>query len=121
MPLNKTLAAMFAAAAITVAPLGIMPALAQQAPESTTLSEAELDAFVVALKDVVAIEQEYGARLQNAGSEAEQQEVISQAQAEILEAVEETPGIEIDRYVEILTMAQNDPELQEQLNKRLQN
>ena len=108
-------AAMIAATSITVA-----PATAQQTIAPATVSDLELDAFVVAYKEVTAIEQDYGARLQDAGGDAEKQAIIGEAQVEMAQAVEAAPNIGVDRYIEILQLAQTDPELQAQLTTRLQ-
>ncbi len=117
---SKTLATAITAATIATAPIAVLPAMAQEAPSSAEVSDTELDAFVGAYKDVVVIEQEYGARLQDAGDEAEQQALISEAQAEMTQAVEDAPDIEVDRYIEILQIAQADPELQADLTAKMQ-
>lgn len=117
---SKILATAITAATIATAPIAVLPAMAQEATGSAAVSDAELDAFVGAYKDVVVIEQEYGARLQDAGDEAEQQALISEAQAEMTQAVEDAPDIEVDRYIEILQIAQADPELQADLTAKMQ-
>jgi hypothetical protein len=114
------LATTFTVAALAVAPVIVAPAMAQQTTAPASVSESELDAFVVAYKEVVAIEQEYGVRLQGVGDDAEKQAIINEAQVEMTQAVEEAPNIEVDRYVEILQLAQADPELQAQLTAKLQ-
>ncbi|MET4128690.1 DUF4168 domain-containing protein [Roseovarius sp. MBR-6] len=108
------------ALALVIAPVGTLPAMAQQGTAQVQVSESELDAFVVAYRAVVEIEQEYGSRLQDVTAEAERQAIISEAQAEMTQAVEEAPDIEVDRYVEILQVAQADPDLQARLTDRLQ-
>lgn len=117
MSLKKALATTLTVTALTMSPLLAGGVAAQQ---STAISEAELEAFVGAYKDVVTIEQEYGSRLQGTEDEAEQQAIINEAQTEMTQAVEDAPDIGVDRYVEILQLAQNDPELQAQLNERIQ-
>lgn len=116
----KALTAVFTVAMVATTPAFLLPAMAQQAPASSTVSEPELDAFVVALKDVIAIEQEYETRLHDVDDEAEQQAIIDEAQIEMTQAVDEAPNIEVDRYVEILQLAQADPTLQAQLTAKLQ-
>lgn len=117
---SKKLATAITAATIATAPIAVLPAMAQEATGSAEVSDTELDAFVGAYKDVVVIEQEYGARLQEAGDEAEQQALINEAQAEMTQAVEDAPDIEVDRYIEILQIAQADPELQADLTAKMQ-
>lgn len=116
----KVIAAGLTAATLMVSPVIITPALAQQAPVTADVSETELDAFVVALKDVIVIEEQYGARLQQAGDDAERQAITSEAQAEMMQAVGAAPEIDIDRYIEILQLARTDPDLRAQLTAKLE-
>ncbi len=109
------------AAALTVATIATAPfAIAQETTAPETVSSSEIDAFVVAYKGVVAIEQAYGARLEGIDDSAEQQLIIREAQTEMTQAVEDAPDIEVERYVEILQLAQTDPELQAELTAKLQ-
>lgn len=117
---TKILATAITALTIAVASVATLPAMAQQSTAQAEVSESEIDAFVVAYKEVVAIEQDYGARLEGVADEAEQQAIISEAQTEMTQAVEESPNIEVDRYIEILQTAQTDPDLQAQLTAKLQ-
>lgn len=116
----KSLAPAIAALTIAAAPIATLPAMAQQGTAQAEISESELDAFVGAYKEVVAIEEEFGARLQGVTDEAEQQAIVSEAQSEMTQAVEEAPDIEVDRYIEILQIVQVDPDLQAKLSERLQ-
>lgn len=116
----KALATALTVATLAVSPVIVRPALAQQAPVTTEVSESELDAFVVALKDVIVIEEQYGERLQQVSDEAERQNIMSEAQTEMAQAVEATPDIDINRYVEIMQLAQADPDLQAQLMAKLE-
>jgi len=109
------------AAAITVATIATAPfAIAQEATAPATVSSSEIDAFVVAYKDIVAIEQDYIIRVQEAGEGAERQAIISEAQAEMIKAVEEAPDIGVERYNEIIKLVQADPDLQADLTAKLQ-
>lgn len=117
----KMIAAPVAALMIAAAPVATLPAMAQEAPAQEAVSESELDAFAVAYKEVIAIEQAYGAQLQDAVDENERQTIINEAQAEMTEAVEAAPDIGVDRYIEILQLAQADPDLQARLTSKLQN
>lgn len=109
-----------AALTIAAAPFAALPAMAQQGTAQADVSESELDAFAVAYKDVIAVEEKYGARLQDVEDQAERQAIVSEAQAEMAKAVEEAPGIEVDRYVEILQLARADPDFQAKLTAKLQ-
>ncbi len=109
------------ATAITAVTIATAPvAIAQEATAPATVSSSELDAFVVAYKDVVAIKQDYGVRVEEAGDAAEKQAIVSEAQAEMTKAVEDAPDIEVERYIEIIQLAQADPDLQADLTARLQ-
>lgn len=105
---------------IAVAPVATLPVMAQQSTAQSEVSDSELDAFVVAYKEVISIEEDYGSQLQAAADEAEQQAIINEAQAEMTQAVEEAPDIDVDRYIEILEIAQADPDLQAKLTSKLQ-
>ena len=119
MPTTKIFTVVLAAATFACASVILAPAMAQQAPAE--VSETELDDFVGAYRDVVAIEQNYEQQLQVASDDTKRQEIIDEAQVEMTQAVEDAPGIDVDRYVEILRLAQNDSELQANLTSRLQN
>jgi len=121
MTLKNTVAVTVATLTLSVAPALVAPAMAQEAQTATEVSETELDAFVVAYKDVVAIEQSYSDEFESAGSEEEQRSIVKQAQIEMTQAIEDAPDIGVNRYVEILQMAQTDPDLQQELGSRLEN
>lgn len=116
----KKLTTAITAAALAIAPLVMTPAMAQDSTAPAPVAEDELDAFVVAYEDVIAIEEKFVVRLEEASDEAEEQAIISEAQAQMTQAVEEAPDIEVDRYVEILQLAQTDPDLQAELTTKLQ-
>lgn len=116
----KVITAALTAATLTVSPGLVAPVMAQQAPVASDLSESELDAFVVAFKDILVIEEQYQTRLQNAADEAERQDLIGEAQVEMTQAVDAVPDIDVDRYSEILQLAQADPDLQAQLIAKLE-
>ncbi len=116
----KMLATTFTALTIAIAPVATLPAMAQEGEMQTEVSDTELDAFVVAYKDVIAIEQTYRVQLQEAADDSERKAIIDEAQTEMTQAVEEAPDIEVNRYVEILEIAQADPDLQAELTAKLE-
>jgi hypothetical protein len=118
MPKNKLFTTFVAAVFVASASVLASPAMAQQAPSE--VSESEREAFIVAYKDVVAIEQDYIQQIQTAEDEATQQAILDEARAEMTQAVEAAPDISVDRYIEILRLAQSDPDLQADLTSRLQ-
>jgi len=95
------------------------PALAQEAP-TATIDDAQLQAFVAALREVDAIEQRYGAELEGAQSDEARQDVIAEANDAMVQAIEETPGITVEEYIGVLQQAQADPELNARIMAMLQ-
>lgn len=128
MRISKTLALPVAAlslalAAPLAAPLPSLlggPAIAQEAPAAPSIDDAQLQAFVAALREVDAIEQRYGAELEGAESDADRQSVIAEANDAMIEAIEETPGITVQEYIGVLQQAQADPELNARIMAMLQ-
>ncbi|RFP89371.1 DUF4168 domain-containing protein [Rhodobacteraceae bacterium 63075] len=118
MTFKNKLAATFTAITLAAGPAFVLPVQAQQ-PEAE-VSGAEIDAFIGAYKDVVKIEQDYAQRLQTTEDKAEQEAMIEEAQVEMTQAVEDAPDIEVERYIEILQLAQADTDLQKELNSRLE-
>jgi len=115
---------------MAVSALVAAPAVAQdtnaangdEAAAAADVSAVELDAFVAAVDAVMSIEQTYAARLDEVeGDQAQQQQLMEEARTEMMAAVNETPDIDVDRYVEIIELAQNDPELRADLTDRMEN
>lgn len=122
-------AALFAAAPVTVMAQAAPTAPAQDpaapvqepaAPMAQDVSGEELDAFATAYESVIAIDAEYAPQLEQETDPQAQQLLLEEAQIAKAEVVESTDGISVDRYVEILTMAQADPELTAQIVERLE-
>ncbi|MBL4919258.1 DUF4168 domain-containing protein [Szabonella alba] len=104
----------------TLAVVGLMgsampfavPALAQQdAPATSEVSETEIDAFVTAYRGVNQVYAEYEAPIAEAGDEASQTALQQEAQQKMNEVIDETPGIDLDRYVTLLNLAQTDEQM----------
>ena len=128
MRFDRTFALLAGALAVALAaplatpvssPLG-NAALAQTAPAPRIDDDAQLQAFVAALREVDAIEQRYGAELEGAQSDEARQDVIAQANDAMIEAIEGTPGITVQEYVAVLQQAQSDPELNARIMAMLQ-
>ncbi|WP_019954887.1 DUF4168 domain-containing protein [Yoonia vestfoldensis] len=109
-----TLAALLAA----TAPAAVI-AQAATAPMAQDVTTEELDAFAAAYESVIAIDAEYAPQLEQAADPEAQQLLLEEAQIAKVAAVEATDGIDVDRYVEILTLAQADPTLTAQIAERL--
>jgi hypothetical protein len=130
MTLKKTLYTTLAATGMAVSALLAGPAVAQDSNGDTAedsaaaadVSEVELDAFATAVDAVMAIEQTYAGRLQEAeGDQAQQQQLMEEARSEMMTAVDETPDMDVDRYIEIIELARNDAELRAELTDRMEN
>ncbi|MCR8546801.1 DUF4168 domain-containing protein [Salipiger sp. P9] len=124
MTLHANLLKSTVIAALIAAPLA--PAFAQSmAPEApaeaapatpeTGFTEAQLTSFVDAAMQVQALQEDYEARIDAAQAPEGKQALAEQAQAEMVAAVDETEGMDVETYNEISAAAQADPELNERL------
>lgn len=89
---------------------------AQPAIETPDVDAEKLQSFAVAFVEVERIKQEYTQRLQQAGSDTEQQQIQNEAGERMLQAVENTDGISVNEYNQIIRSAQADPELAQRLS-----
>ncbi len=78
-------------------------------------SQEQIDAFAVAYVQVMQIGMTFEQEVQAAGSEDEAMELQSAAQQDMVAAVEQTEGISVLDYNSLLTAAQADPALAEQV------
>lgn len=89
-------------------------ALAQETqapPSAAEVTNDELNAFVAAYESVMAIEEQYAPQIAQTTDPSQQDELRQEAVLQQTEAVDQTPGIGVDRYVEIIQIAQADPDL----------
>jgi hypothetical protein len=73
-------------------------------------SPAELQSFARAARAVFRVRQAYAPKVQSARSEMDARDFIVSAQKEMEEAIRRE-GMKVDRYNEILKLAQRDPAL----------
>ncbi len=120
MVFQRTLAPAALAIGMAFGGLGATATLAQTEVPGAELIEQEekLDAFIDAAMAVADVRDAYLQNLETAESEAEQNQIIEDANTAILAAVEETPGITVDEYIAIGDAAAADPALNEMLNAR---
>ena len=122
MPFRSTLKATTTAItlALVAAPMAVLTpqTVAAQATESYTAEE--LDAFTVALIGVAGVREKYTPVLQSAESEDQQAAVVEEANAEIIDVIEQTEGMTMDRYLEIAQAASEDQTLNQRITKRVQ-
>ncbi len=120
MKFPKNLYALTLAGLIGVTMPFAIPAQAQEAaPSAAEVTGDEIDAFVVAYQRVIAIEQQYAPEIAEAADPGQQDKLRQEALVEQTDAVEQTPGIDVDRYVEIITIAQADPDLNTRILEKL--
>lgn len=119
MTFKTTLTAAVLATGLT---FGAAPAaFAQTQPDGAALvqEEGKLDSFVVAALAVDEVRNTYVAQLQNVEDEAAQQSLIEEANAAIVQAVEDAEGITLEEYVAIGEAASADPEIAAQLDSMM--
>jgi hypothetical protein len=120
MLIQKHMSAVALAGLMAVAaPVGAFAQTQETAPTIEEVSSDELDAFVVAYRDVQVIDAEYGAQMAETTDDSELQELQQDAQIAISGAVEAAPDIDMERFVEILTVAQADAELGAEIMDKL--
>ncbi len=99
----------------TVAGSGALFAQTAGAEAGAPVSEDELSAFARATLAMSEVRDAYIQRIEAAADEAEQQELIEEGNAAMLTAVEDEPGMTMERYFEISEAAQADPDLNERI------
>ena len=120
MFIQKHMSAVALAGLMAVAaPVGAFAQTQETAPIIDEVSSDELDAFVVAYRDVQVIDAEYGSQMAETTDDSELQELQQNAQIAISGAVEAAPDIDMERFVEILTVAQADAELGAEIMDKL--
>lgn len=107
---NRISAIVLTAIMATAAPVAVT-AQTETAPTAQEVTDAEIAAFVVAYEEVLEINADFAPRIEGASDEPTRQALMEEAQTAQTQAVENTDGIDVNRYVEILTLAQNDPDL----------
>lgn len=82
-------------------------------------SESDINSFVRVQGQITQIQQDYSARLHDATDESERQQVIEQANRDMISIIE-AEGLSVERFNEILAEAQANPELAERINRAVQ-
>ncbi|WP_346796084.1 DUF4168 domain-containing protein [Halomonas sp. Bachu 37] len=91
------------------------PATTQQAaPAAQDFSDQELQQFADAAQEIAVISQEYTERLHGAEDESTQQEVRTEANDKMVEAVENS-GLDVDTFNAIGQAIQQDPEMMQRV------
>ena len=102
------------------APVASVAQTQQALPSAEDVTDAELDAFVVAYRDMQTIDAEYSEQMAQVDGDAEVEALQEEARVKMTEAVQATSGIDIERFAEILALAQADPSVGEVIVEKLQ-
>ena len=104
-----TVAALLIAISFTVP--AITGALAQ-----STYSDAKLESFVEAAVQIESLREQYDPQIKAADNPEKAEVLRTQAMTKMQSAVDQTPGISLDEYNEIVTAARTDPSLSERVD-----
>ena len=125
MTASRLFTAVAFGAALALAPVGMTAVMAQEsAPSEPPATSSEVpdplvESFALAAIEVAAIQESYGARFEAAEDESEREAIASEAQGEMVMAVEETEGITVQQYLMISEAAQLDADLNERIMLKL--
>ncbi|WP_201158076.1 DUF4168 domain-containing protein [Rhodobaculum claviforme] len=104
---------------MTLAPVALMAQTAQPGAVEE-VNEDELSAFVRATLAMSEVRDIYIERIETAESEDQQQQLIEEGNTAMMTALEDEPGMSLERYFEINEAAQTDAELNERIVMLLQ-
>ncbi len=93
--------------------LAVAPQAVRAADE---LTDAKLQSFATAVLAVNDVVQKWQPQIQQAGDEQQKQAMAVQANGEMQTAVEQTQGITVDEYQNIIQLAQNDQGLRDRID-----
>lgn len=89
-----------------------VPLLAQ---DTTAVSDSKLELVANAFIEVRQIQNEYSPQIESATSQEEAQAVQEEASRKMIQAIEETDGLEIEEYNQIMAEAQENEQLRTRL------
>ena len=112
---NTGRAAAIAATLALAAAFGPTGAAAQEAD----VSQNEAEAFAVAAVQISEITQRYRQEIMSLDNGPERERLIEEAQERVSAVFDETDSIDAERYNEIVSAAEGDPELAERLSQRI--
>ena len=125
MPYFRLPAAALAAFGLVLGAAGLAPATAGE-PAGVQLAQAEsysdekLQSFAMAALEVRDIRERYSPQMQSAESDEERQALAEQATAEMVSAVEASPGITVDEYNAIIQASNGNEQLTNRIREQLQ-
>jgi hypothetical protein len=121
-------------AALTAAALSLIvinsPAFAQSAaePQATqpmqgtapaAISDQKIEAFAVAYLQVDKVRQDYAAKIGAEKDAVSKQKLQNEANQQMINAVEKSPGMSLDEYKTIITAAQSNPDVAKKVQEKL--
>ncbi len=120
MTLKTKLAATTTAIALALSmPVAVLAQDSQQAAQPTMeagdVTDAKVSAFVEALVAVDTVRKDYAPKIEAEQSEEAKQELVNEANAAIVEAVDTTEGMTVDEYTSIVELAQADQALNQKI------
>ena len=95
------------------------PAAPSEQPAAVEPDEEQLDSFVEATVRIIAIQRDAQREI-TAAEEPEQQEQVRDEALQLIVAAVEQEGLTVDEYNGIVQHVQNDPELGETVQQRIQ-
>jgi sugar phosphate isomerase/epimerase len=98
----------------------MLPQTAYGTTQTPEVPEAKLESVAKAYIEVVAIQEEYGPRIEAAQSPEEAQQIQQVANQEMVEAIDAEDGVTLDEYNTIIQATQTDDELAARLNEHIQ-
>jgi len=92
---------------------------ATEAGGGANIDSQTKDKFVAAYVEIRDVQQEYTEKLQNVDDEGKARELQQQAQAEMVEIVEDN-GMSVEKYNQLVGAISNNPELRKEIEQRTQ-
>ena len=108
------------ALALATAPMITLTARSAAAQDSESYSSEELDIFTDTLLEVAEVREKYTPELQGAENQEEEAAIVEEANQEIMQVIEDTDGMSVDRYTEIAQAANENEELNQRIIERVQ-
>jgi hypothetical protein len=103
------------------APTHQPPVIQAQAEQAGEFDDATIEAFAAAQMRVAELQALYTAQYEAAESDEQRLQISEEATAEMMAAVETTPGITLEEYNSVVDAANQDPALVERINEAIAN
>lgn len=91
----------------------------ESAAPAAAVDDGKLKSFAVAFLGVTKVSQTYKPKIEAAQSDADRQTLQKEAGQEMVEAVNEAGGINLEEYNQIIEAAQTDPALAQKINTHI--